>query len=276
MLKRLKRHRLATAGVVIIVLLILIAVSAPFVSPYDPLKQNYDELLLPPSTKHWLGTDDLGRDMLSRIIFGSRYALLIGVAIVMIEMAIGVTLGLIAGYYGGIIDTAIMRFVDIMLSLPMLVLGLAIAGALGGGLLNVILAIGVIGWVEFSRLIRGEVLSVRASTFVEAARATGTSDFRILIRHILPNTVASIIVLATLMIPDAILTSAALSFLGIGAQPPTPEWGLILSSGRNYLSTAWWIATFPGLAIMLTVLGFNFFGDGLRDALDPKLRGRRI
>ena len=276
MLKRLKRHRLATAGVIIIVLLILIAVSAPFVSPYDPLKQNYDELLLPPSTKHWLGTDDLGRDMLSRIIYGSRYALLIGVAIVMIEMAIGVTLGLIAGYYGGIIDTAIMRFVDIMLSLPMLVLGLAIAGALGGGLLNVILAIGVIGWVEFSRLIRGEVLSVRASAFVEAARATGTSNFRILIRHILPNTGASIIVLATLMIPDAILTSAALSFLGIGAQPPTPEWGLILSSGRNYLSTAWWIATFPGLAIMLTVLGFNFFGDGLRDALDPKLRGRRI
>jgi len=276
MLKRLKRHKLATVGAVIIISLILIAILAPFICPYNPLKQNYDELLLPPSTKHWLGTDDLGRDILSRIIHGSRYALLIGVAIVMIEMAIGVTLGLIAGYYGGIIDTAIMRFVDIMLSLPMLVLGLAIAGALGGGLLNVILAIGVIGWVEFSRLIRGEVLSVRASTFVEAARATGTSNFRILIRHILPNTVASIIVLATLMIPDAILTSAALSFLGIGAQPPTPEWGLILSSGRNYLSTAWWIATFPGLAIMLTVLGFNFFGDGLRDALEPKLRGIRI
>lgn len=274
MLKRLKRHRLATAGVIIIVLLILIAVSAPFVSPYDPLKQNYDELLLPPSTQHWLGTDDLGRDMLSRIIYGSRYALLIGVAIVIIEMAIGVTLGLIAGFFGGFIDTAIMRFVDIMLSLPMLVLGLAIAGALGGGLLNVILAIGIIGWVQFSRLIRGEVLSVRISTFVEATRATGASNFRILIRHILPNTAASIIVLATLMIPDAILTSAALSFLGIGAQPPTPEWGLILSSGRNYLSTAWWIATFPGLAIMLTVLGFNFLGDGLRDALDPKLRGR--
>jgi len=274
MLKRLKRHRLATVGAIIIVLLILIAVSAPFVSPYDPLKQNYDELLLPPSTKHWLGTDDLGRDMLSRIIYGSRYALLIGVAIVMIEMAVGVTLGLIAGFFGGFIDTVIMRFVDIMLSLPMLVLGLAIAGALGGGLLNVILAIGVIGWVEFSRLIRGEVLSVRASTFIEATRAIGTSNFRILIRHILPNTAASIIVLATLMIPDAILTSAALSFLGIGAQPPTPEWGLILSSGRNYLSTAWWIATFPGLAIMLTVLGFNFLGDGLRDALDPKLRGR--
>lgn len=274
MLKRLKRHKLAVAGFILIILLILVAIFAPFISPYDPLRQNYGALLLSPSAKHPLGTDDLGRDMLSRIIYGTRYALLIGVVIVMIETAIGVTLGLIAGYYGGIVDAAIMRFVDIMLSLPVLVLALAIAGALGGGLLNVILAIGVVGWVMFTRLLRGEVLSARASVYVEAARVIGASNIRILASHILPNTIAPIIVLATLSIPDAILTSAALSFLGIGAQPPTPEWGLILSSGRSYLSTAWWIATFPGLAIMLTVLGFNFLGDGLRDALDPKLRGR--
>ena len=267
-----KRNRLAIFGIVIICSLILAAALANYIVPYDPLEQSYTEMLQSPSLQHPLGTDRLGRDLLSRVIFGSRYALLIGVMIVLIQSVIGVTIGLISGFQGGMTDAFFMRLVDIMLSMPIVVLGLAVAGVLGGGLLNVIIAIGFIGWRGYARLIRGEVMSVKENEYIEASRASGAGDFRIILHHILPNTTASLIVYATLQIPNAILVSAALSFLGIGAQPPTPEWGLILSTGRDYLSTAWWIATFPGLAIMFTVLGFNFVGDGLRDALDPKLK----
>lgn len=267
-----KESLLAVFGLIIIFSLVTTAILAPYIAPYDPLEQDYMQMLLAPSLEHPLGTDRLGRDLLSRVIFGSRYALMVGLGIVLIQSVVGITLGLLAGYQGGIIDATIMRLVDIMLSMPIVVLGLAVAGVLGGGLLNVIIAIGLIGWRGYTRLIRGEVMSVKENDYIEASRASGASDTRIVLHHIFPNTAASIIVYATLQIPNAILISAALSFLGIGAQPPVPEWGLILSTGRDYLSTAWWIATFPGLAIMLTVLGFNFVGDGLRDALDPKLK----
>ena len=272
MLKRLKRHRLAIVGVFIVFSIIIVALFAPLIAPYNPTSQNYNALLVSPSLKHPMGTDDLGRDIFSRIIYGTRYALLLGVAIVTLEAGIGVTLGLLAGYYGGIVEILIMRVVDMLMSLPFIVLALAVAGTLGGGLFNVILALGLVGWIGYARLTRSEVLSVKESVYVEAAHATGASNSHILTKHILPNIIAPVIVLATLTIPGALLASSALSFLGVGAQPPTPEWGLILSSGRSYLSTAWWIATFPGLAIMLTVLGFNFLGDGLRDTLDPKFR----
>jgi len=217
-----------------------------------------------------MGTDDLGRDILSRILYGSRYALLIGVAVVLLELAIGASLGFVAGYFGGKIDTIIMRVVDMVLAIPTLILAIAIAGAFGGGLWVMILAIAVAGWGEFSRLVRAQVLSLKELTYVEAVRALGAGNVRIIFRHILPNSMGPVLVYTTLYMPTAILWSAALSFLGLGAQPPTPEWGSIIADGRSFISYAWWIATFPGLAIMLTTLGFNFVGDGLRDALDPR------
>jgi len=243
-------------------------------TPYDPLKQNYDELLLPPSFSHPLGADQYGRDLLTRIIFGCRYTLLIGVAIVAIQLLIGVTLGLIAGYYGGIIESIIMRMTDVMLSIPSIVLAVTIAGFLGGGIQNVIIAVGVIGWRAYTRLVRGKVLSVKEEPFVEAAKAIGCGDLRIILRHILPHTLAPVIAYSSLSIAIAILWAAALSFLGLGAQPPTPEWGAMLADGREFMMDAWWIATFPGLAIMITVFGFSFFGDALSNALDPKMERR--
>lgn len=273
-LKRLTRNKMALFGMIMIVIIILSAILAPFLPLQDPNEQKYMELFSPPSFEHPLGTDQYGRDMLSRVIFGSRYALLIGVAVVSIEVIIGVTLGLVAGFYGGIIESVIMRITDVMLSIPAMVLALAIAGFLGGGLINVIIAVGIIGWRGYTRLIRGEVLSIREETYVEAANATGCGDLHIMRSHILPNTVSSFLVYTTLQIPTAILWAAGLSFLGLGAQPPTPEWGAMLAEGRDFIRQAWWITTFPGLAIMLTVLSFNFVGDGLRDLLDPRSKNR--
>lgn len=270
-LRRLLRNQLAVVGAFIVLLLVVTAIFAPWIAPYDPSEQNFDVLLEPPSRDHWFGTDDLGRDVFSRVVYGTRYALLIGVAVVAIEAAIGAFLGFASGYFGGRVDTYISRLIDIMLAIPTLVLALAIAGALGGGIYNMILAIGISGWTEFARLMRGEVLSIRNSTFIEAARASGLSDWRIILRHVAPNTVAPFIVYTTLYVPTAILWAASLSFLGLGAQPPTPEWGALIADGRAYLSFAWWIAVMPGVAIMVTVMGFNFLGDGLRDALDPKM-----
>jgi len=268
--KRLSKNKLAVAGLLIVIFLVILAAFAPFIAPYDPLKQDYNALFSPPSAAHWLGTDMYGRDVLSRIIYGTKYALLIGVAVVSIEVIIGVSLGLIAGYYGGITETVIMRITDMMLAIPAMVLALAIAGFLGGGLRNVIIAVGAVGWRDYARLVRGEVLSVKREPYVEAARASGGSNLHIIMRHILPNITVSLIVYISLSIPSAILWAAALSFLGLGAQPPTPEWGSMLADGRSFLRRAWWIGTFPGLAIMFTVLGFNFLGDGLNDVLDPK------
>jgi len=269
-LRRFARNRLALVGFGVVVSVIFLAVLASVISPYNPIKHNYDEILLAPSTRHLMGTDDLGRDILSRILYGSRYALLIGVAVVLLELAIGASLGFVAGYFGGKIDTIIMRVVDMVLAIPTLILAIAIAGAFGGGLWVMILAIAVAGWGEFSRLVRAQVLSLKELTYVEAVRALGAGNVRIIFRHILPNSMGPVLVYTTLYMPTAILWSAALSFLGLGAQPPTPEWGSIIADGRSFISYAWWIATFPGLAIMLTTLGFNFVGDGLRDALDPR------
>ena len=271
---RFIRNRLAVFGFIIVVIVIVNALFAPLIAPHNPTRQNYDALLQPPSGNHLMGTDPLGRDIFSRVVFGARYALLIGVAVVAIEAGIGLLLGLIGGFYGGLVDATIMRIVDAVLSIPVIILALAIAGALGGGLLNMIIAIGVAGWSRFARLVRGSVLSVKEQPYVEAARSVGANDPEILLRHILPNLVGPIIVYSSLYVPTAILWSAALSFLGLGAQPPTPEWGAIIADGRDYLSMAWWIATFPGSVLMFTVLGFNFLGDGLRDALDPKAAKR--
>lgn len=273
-LRRFIKNRLAVIGLAIVALIVLLAILAPVIAPYNPLQHDYDELLLSPSFEHLMGTDDLGRDIFSRVIYGTRYALLIGVAVVVLELLIGASLGFIAGYFGGGLETVIMRGVDTVLAIPTLILAIAIAGAFGGGLWVMIIAIAVAGWGEFTRLVRAQVLSLKELTYVEAARAIGAGEARIIFNHIVPNSMGPVLVYTTLYMPTAILWSAALSFLGLGAQPPTPEWGAIIADGRAFISYAWWIATFPGLAIMVTTLGFNFVGDGLRDALDPKFERR--
>jgi peptide/nickel transport system permease protein len=257
-------------GLIFVMAVGLAALLAGVIAPQDPTTLDMEALLVPPGARHLFGTDELGRDIFSRVIFGTRYALLIGVAVVLIEAVIGVALGAAAAYFGGWPDAVLMRIVDIMLAVPTLVLALAIAGVLGGGLGNMILAIGVTGWREFARLIRGQVLIIRTSPYVEAARALGAGDLRVLARHVLPNALGTVIVFATLEMPAALLWAASLSFLGLGAQPPTPEWGAMVAEGRGFIGQAWWVSTFPGLAIMTTVLGFNFLGDGLRDLLDPR------
>jgi peptide/nickel transport system permease protein len=269
-LNRIASDPLALGGLIYIFILILVAVFAPVVAPYDPTRQDYQALTEPPSVAHPFGTDTLGRDVLSRVIFGSRYAVFLGIVIVGIQMVIGVSLGLIAGYYGGLIESFIMRLVDISLSIPGIVLALAIAGMLGGGLVPLIIAVSLIGWRGFARLVRGDALSVMEEEYIDAAKSSGVSDFRVITKYILPNAASSVIVYATLTIPSIILWSAGLSFLGMGVQPPRPEWGAIIAAGRGEIDTAWWISTFPGLTIMLTVMAFNFLGDGLRDAIDPR------
>jgi peptide/nickel transport system permease protein len=269
-LRRMKKNKGALAGTAIIFSIILAAVFARYISPYDPFEQDFGNMFLSPSLTHPFGTDQYGRDVATRIIYGARYDLMIGVAVVSIHFAVGVSLGLIAGFYGGIVETLIMRVVDVMLSIPSIVLALTIAGFLGGGIQNVIIAVGAIGWRDYTRLVRAEVLSAKENVFVEAAQAIGCSDLRIIVQHIMPYVIAPVIAYTTLGIATAILWSAALSFLGLGAQPPTPEWGAMLADGREFMPDAWWIATFPGLAIMATIIGFNFFGDALRSALDPK------
>jgi peptide/nickel transport system permease protein len=270
--RRMKRDKAAMAGTVIIGALVLVAIFAPWITSYDPVRQNYDELLLPPSLEHPLGTDQYGRDLLTRIIFGCRYAIIIGVGVVCIQILVGMTLGLAAGYYGGILEMLIMRLTDVMLSIPSVVLGVTIAGFLGGGIQNVIIAVGAIGWRAYTRLVRAEVLSLKQETFVESARAVGCGQLRIILRHILPYTLGPVIAYSSLAVAIAILWAAALSFLGLGAQPPTPEWGAMLANALQFIQRAWWVVTFPGLAILLTVLAFNLAGDGLRDALDPKMK----
>jgi len=275
--RRIRRDKSGLAGAAIILALILSAFLAPVFTPYDPVKQNLGEMLSAPSFKHPLGTDRYGRDVLTRILYGCQYALIIGVGVVAIQLLVGVTLGLMAGYYGGFIESVIMRFTDVFLSIPSIVLAVTIAGFLGGGVQNVIITIGAIGWRDYARLVRGEVLSAKERTYVEAARAVGCGHLRIMLHHILPHTVGPVIAYSAFAAGVAILWAAALSFLGLGAQPPTPEWGAMLADGREDMRDAWWIATFPGLAIMLVVLGFNFFGDALRNALDPKMyKAKRI
>jgi peptide/nickel transport system permease protein len=270
--RRLRGHRLAMVGLAIIAVIILLAIFAPVVSPQDPLAIDYAHAAAPPGVGgHLLGTDAVGRDMLSRLIYGTRISLQVGIVAVGIASSLGTAVGLAAGYYGGVVDGALMRAVDVFLAFPVIVLAIAIIAVLGPSLMNVILALGLVAWTTYARVVRGQVLVLRELDFVQAARAIGTSDGRIIVRHILPNALAPIIVLATVGMAAAIIAEAALSFLGLGVQPPTPSWGTMLNEGRAFLRTAPHISTFPGLAIMLTVLGFNFLGDGLRDALDPRL-----
>jgi peptide/nickel transport system permease protein len=274
LINNIKRNRLALIGFLIISALVLIALFAPLIAPHDPIEQNLDKRLLSPCMEYPLGTDDLGRCILSRLIYGARISLIIGIIVVGITACIGVTLGAIAGYFGGIWDEIIMRIVDIVLAFPGIILALAIAGLLGPSLFNVMLALAFVHWVSYARVVRGSILSLKEKEFVELAKAIGGSDFYILLRHILPNCISPVIVMATLGMGHVILAAAALSFLGLGAQPPTPEWGSMLNDGRAYMRIAPHITTFSGLAIMIAVLAFNFLGDGLRDALDPRLKKR--
>ena len=273
--KRIFRRLLKTRAVVggiLLLLIILMAIFAPFVAPYDPVKQNIRNRLQGPSREHIFGTDQFGRDTFSRVVYGARISLNVGFSSILIAMVAGCLLGLIAGFYGGIIDNIIMRIMDVLMALPGFLLALAIVAALGPGMQNVIIAIGISYIPSFARLMRSSVLTVRELDYVSAAEALGSSDARILFRHILPNSLNPIIVMVTLSLAGAILSAAGLSFLGMGTQPPTPEWGSMISSSRPFIRVSHWCVTIPGLAIFITVLCLNLVGDGLRDALDPRMK----
>ena len=277
-LRRLVRRRTALFGLGVVVIVLLAAAFAPWLAPFDPLEQDINQRLKEPGWQsaagqvHPLGTDHLGRDILARVIFGSRIALVVGLSAVLISGVLGMMIGLVAGYFGGTVDDFFMRLADIQLAFPFILLAIAVIGVLGPSLRNIIIVIGVSSWVVYARVVRGEVLSIRERDFVQAAIALGSRDGRILARHVLPNAFTPWLVVATLDMARVIVIESALSFLGLGVQPPTPTWGGMLADGRVYLSTAWWLATFPGLAILVTVLGINLLGDGLRDTLDPRLK----
>jgi peptide/nickel transport system permease protein len=272
--QRFRRNRLALAGLVVVVLLAVAAAGAPWLAPADPAKQSLIEKRVRPGEKFLLGADEFGRDILSRIIYGSRVALLVGLLSVAIALGLGLALGCVAGFAGGWLDVLIMRGVEVLLAFPYLLLAIAVVSALGPGVLNTTIAVGIWGTPTVIRLVRGAVLTARESEYVNAARALGATAGRVLTRHVLRNILPTVIVYSTLFMANAILVEAALSFLGLGVPPPTPSWGLMVSSGRDFLLVAPHIATVPGLAIMVAVLGFNLLGDGLRDALDPRLRGQ--
>jgi peptide/nickel transport system permease protein len=271
-LRRLRRRKGAVVGLVVIALFVVLAVFAPLISPFDPAAQSWTAVRKAPSALHWLGTDDVGRDVLARVIYGARASLLAGVISVAIAVSIGVPLGLIAGYVGGLTDALLSRITDAMLAVPFLILAIALAAFLGPSLGNAMIAIGVTTTPIFIRLTRGQVMAVKVEDYVEAARAIGNPPWRIALYHILPNILPALLVQATLSIAAAIIAEAALSFLGLGQQPPAPSWGSMLNSAQRFLTNAPWMAVWPGLAIFLTVLSFNLVGDGLRDALDPKER----
>jgi peptide/nickel transport system permease protein len=251
---------------------VLLAAAAPWLAPYDPVAADFGDVLSSPSPRHLFGTDDIGRDILSRVIYGSRISLEAGLFTVAVALVVGLPLGLAAGFFGGRVDNLIMRGIEVILSFPTLVLALGITAILGPKLIHALFAIGVVFVPHFARLIRAQVLSVKENDYVTAATALGARDVRVVARHILPNCLAPLFVQSTYSVSFAILTEAALSFLGLGTQPPTPSWGIMLASGRGYLEQAPWLGAFPGAAIFLTVLGFNLLGDGLRDALDPRLK----
>lgn len=271
---QLKRSRLAVPGALVVCVFIIVAILAPVLAPYDPNKNDLSKTLLTPCAEHLFGTDELGRDILSRIIYGARLSLLEGLFSVLLAMAIGVPLGLVSGYLGGKTDTVIMRLVDILLAFPGVLLAVVIISILGPSLVNAMIAVGVYTVPMFARLARGSTLAVKEEPYIEACRAVGMGHYRILWKHVFPNISAHLFVLATLRVAIAILTAASLSFLGLGAQPPSPEWGAMLSNGRNYLLIAPHLVVFPGLAIILLVLGLNLFQDGLRLVFDPKMAER--
>lgn len=270
--KRLKKNRAAVLGFYIIVLLVICAVFAEHIAPYGPDQQNLRNRFRSPCWEFPMGTDNLGRDIFSRVIYGSRISLYVGLVAVGIAATFGVILGAIAGYNGSVIDNAIMRAADITLSIPGILLAIAIAAALGEGMFSLMLAVGVSEIPNYARVTRAQVLSLKGQEFIEAMRAVGASDFRIIFVHIIPNCFAPLIVQSTLGVARAIIAASALSFIGLGIQPPTPEWGAMLSAGRQYIRDYWHIVTFPGLMIMITIYALNLFGDGLRDALDPRLK----
>ncbi|MCQ8211580.1 ABC transporter permease [Cetobacterium somerae] len=272
--KNLKRNKMALFGLIILVIIVLLAIFADQIANYDQvvIKQNLRMRLKPPSAQHWLGTDEFGRDIFARLVHGARVSLKVGLIAVGIAIVIGGFLGAIAGYYGGKLDNIIMRVMDIFLAVPSILLAIAIVSALGPNLLNLMIAVSISSVPRYARIVRASVLSIRDQEFIEAARAIGASDARIIFRHIIPNSLAPVIVQGTLGVANAILSTAGLSFIGLGIQPPAPEWGSMLSGGRQYLRYAWWVTTFPGVSIMITILSLNLLGDGLRDALDPRLK----
>jgi peptide/nickel transport system permease protein len=273
-IKRAVTARLAIVGGLVIAITGLMAIAAPLVSPYDPLRQDLANLLAPPSMAHLLGTDNVGRDILARVIWGARVSLIAGSGSVAIAVSAGGVLGLAAGYWRGLVDDVVMRVMDAVLSFPALVLALALGAVLGAGLGSVLIALGVVYAPTFARLMRGQVLSIRTREYVDAARLLGAPDWRILVRYVLPNAAAPIVVQASLSVAFAILAEASLSFLGLGVQPPEPSWGSIINAGRGYLQQAPWMVFGPGAALFVTVLSLNFVGDALRDALDPRLQTR--
>lgn len=272
MLARLGRHRSAMIGLALVVLFVAVAILAPLISPYDPIATSWSAIRVAPSAAHWMGTDEIGRDEMSRVIFGARASLLAGVVSVLLAAAIGVPTGLLAGFAGGWIDALLSRLVDAMLAIPFLVLAIALAAVLGPNLRNAMIAIGITTAPIFMRVARGSTLDVMTHDYIEAARAVGNPAWRIAVRHVLPNIFPPILVQATLSIATSIIAEASLSFLGLGEQPPTAAWGAMLNAAQQFLTLAPWLAIFPGVAIFLTVLGFNLLGDGLRDALDPRQR----
>lgn len=268
---RFKKNPLSVAGLVIIAFLAMIAILAPVISPYEPTKINVHNVLSPPSSEHLFGTDELGRDVLSRMIWGARISLMVGFIAVGIAITIGTIVGSISGYYGGKIDAVLMRFVDMMLAFPTFFLILAVIAIVEPSISTIMIVIGLTGWMDVARLVRAEFLTLKERDFVLAARAIGASDLRVMFRHIIPNALSPVFVAATFGIAGAILVESGLSFLGLGVQPPDPSWGNILTSGKDNITVAWWLSLFPGLAILITVLSYNLVGEGLRDAIDPRL-----
>jgi peptide/nickel transport system permease protein len=270
--RRFKKNKRALVGLVMLVILIIAALFAPVLTPYDPLEPNYANRLQSPNGSHWFGTDELGRDILTRVLYGTRISLTVGLIAVTISCIAGCVLGSIAGYYGGKIDNVIMRFIDVIMAIPAILLNISIVAALGTGLENVMIAIGISSIPGYCRIMRASILSLSGQEFIEASKAAGAKDLHIIVTHIWPNSLAPIIIQATLRIGGAILACASMSFIGLGIVPPTPEWGAMLSTGRDFLRDAPHLTAFPGMAIMFSVLAMNLMGDGLRDALDPKLK----
>jgi len=269
--RRFRANKFAVSGALLVLLAVVLSITAPFITPYGPNTLDAYHVLLPPSVAHWCGTDEVGRDVFTRMIYGARISLIVGFVAIGIATIIGTVVGLVAGFYGGWVDSLLMRFVDIMFCFPTFFLILAVITIREPSIINIMLIIGLTGWMGVARLVRAEVLSIRERDYVMAARAIGCSDLRIIFRHIMPNALGPVLVYATLGIAGAILTESSLSFLGIGVPPPTPSWGNILASGKEFLEFAWWLFLFPGLAITITSLSYYLIGEGIRDALDPRL-----
>jgi peptide/nickel transport system permease protein/oligopeptide transport system permease protein len=267
-----RKNRMAMVGLAFVLLLVLGAIFAPWISPHDPYRVALDEQLLPASTTYWLGTDNFGRDVLTRILYGARISLVVGIVPSLISLMIGTMMGILSGYLGGRTDFVVMRLADMMIAFPSLLLAMVVMYTLGANLLNIFIALALVGWASVARVVRSQTLALREKEFIEAARANGTARITVMLRHIFPNVVPTLIVLFTLAIPEAIMWESSLSFLGVGVQPPEASWGLLVAKGKEYMFQAPAVAIAPGIAILLTVLAFNFIGDGLRDALDPSMK----